>query len=162
MLLASWYLKYFLKRFRTLIPEVLRSFGQMASKLPIVKVGGLTKKSAIWPQPHSNQSARVRGGLGSNHSQTLMADNFAAFWSIDPTFSALKDLNLFKIVQKVQEASRILRVGFALSKWPRLHRAYVGKLWAQLYMRDLTSFQSIIALLQTLTVEKNEWFTLFI
>ena len=76
----------------------MKSFGQMASKLPVVKVGGLTKKSAIRPRPHSNQSARVRGGPGSNHSQTLMAGNFAALWPKDPTFSALKDLNPFKIM----------------------------------------------------------------
>ena len=50
----------------------------MASKLSVVKVGGLMKKSAIRPLPHSNQSARVRGGLGENHSQTLMAGKFAA------------------------------------------------------------------------------------
>ena len=50
----------------------------MASKLPVVKVGGLTKKSAIQPQLHSNQLARVRGEPGSNHSQTLIAGKFAA------------------------------------------------------------------------------------
>ena len=98
MLLASWYLAYFFKRFRSLIAENLRSFGQMASKLPVVKVGGLTKKSAIRPRPYSNQLARVWGGPGSNHSQTLMADKFAALWLIDPMFSALKDLNPFKIL----------------------------------------------------------------
>ena len=78
MLLASRYLAYFLKAFRSLIAETLRSLGQTALKLPVVKVGGLTKQSAVRPRPHSNQSARVRGGLGSNHSQTLMASNFAA------------------------------------------------------------------------------------
>ena len=56
-----------------------------------------------------------------------MAGNFAALWPTDPKFSALKDLNPFKTVSKVQEASSILRVVFALSKWPRphLHRAYL-------------------------------------
>ena len=88
----------------------------MASKLPAVKVGGLTKKSAIRPLPHSNQSARVRGGPGSNHSQTLMAGNFAALLPIDPKFLALKDLNLFKTFLKIQEASNILYLGLALSK----------------------------------------------
>ena len=73
----------------------------MASKLPVVKVGGLTKKSAIWPRPHSNQSARVRGGPGSNHSQTLMAGKFTALRPTDPTFSAFKDLNPFKTKSKV-------------------------------------------------------------
>ena len=92
----------------------MKSFGQMASKLPVVKVGGLTKKSAIWPRPHSNQSARVRSGPGSNHSQTLMAGKFAALRPTDPKFLALKDLNFFKKCTKNQEASSILGVCFAL------------------------------------------------
>ena len=54
-----------------------------------------------------------------------MGGNFAALWPTDPKFLALKDLNLFKTVSKVQKTSSILRVGFALSKWPHLHRAYV-------------------------------------
>ena len=125
MLLASWNLHTVLKGFRSFNAKNLKSFGQMVSKLPVVKVEGLTKKSAIRPWPHSDQSARVRGGPGSNHSQTLMAGKFVALWPTDPTFSALKDLNLFKNVSKVQEANSILRVGFALSKWPYLHRAYL-------------------------------------
>ena len=48
--------------------------------------------------PYSNQLAHGGGGPGSNHSQTLMAGNFAALLSTDPKFSALKDLNPFKIV----------------------------------------------------------------
>ena len=68
----------FLNGLDLLIAEILRSFGQIVSKIPVVKVGGLMKKSAIRPWPHSNQSARVRGRPGSNHSQTLMAGNFAA------------------------------------------------------------------------------------
>ena len=88
----------------------------MTSKLPALKVGGLKKKSAKRPRPHSNRSARVREGPGSNHSQSLMASNFAALLPTDLKFSALKDLILFKTVSKVQEASSILRVGFTLSK----------------------------------------------
>ena len=76
------------------------------------------------PAPVS-QSARVRFRSRSNHSQSLMAGNFAALWPTDPTFSALKDLNPFKIVYKVQEASSILRMGFARLDWPHFNRAYV-------------------------------------
>ena len=54
------------------------------------------------------------------HSQSLMASNFASLWLTDPKFSAIKDLYCFSTVKKVQEASRILRMGFALSKWPHL------------------------------------------
>ena len=32
-------------------------------------------------------------------------------------------------MSKVQEASRILREGFALSKWPHLHKTYVVTVW---------------------------------
>ena len=89
-----------------------------------MKFGGLKKKSATPPWPHLNLQAQMRVCLGSNHSQSLMASNFAALWPTDSKFSALKDLNLFEIVSIVQEASRILRVVFALSKWPHLHKAY--------------------------------------
>ena len=43
----------------------------------------------------------------------------------DPKFLVLEDLNPFQTVSKVQEASSILRVDFALPKWPHLHRAYL-------------------------------------
>ena len=56
----------------------MRSVGQRALKLLDVKVGGLKKKYAIWPRPHSNQSARIREHPGSNHSKSLMAGNFEA------------------------------------------------------------------------------------
>ena len=56
---------------------------------------------------------------------TLTDSNFAALWPKDPIFTALKVLNVWKKYLKSQEASSILRVGFALSKWPHLHRAYV-------------------------------------
>ena len=54
-----------------------------------------------------------------------MAGNFAALWPTDPNFLALEDLNPFKKLWKVQQPSGILKVGFALSKWPHLHSAYV-------------------------------------
>ena len=61
----------------------------------------------------------------TNSSQSLMASNFAAFWPTDLKFSALKDLSLFSTESKAQEASSILKVGFALSKWPHFHRVYL-------------------------------------
>ena len=54
-----------------------------------------------------------------------MAGNFAALWPTDPKFLALNNLNPFQTVSEVQKTSSILRMGFALSKWPHLHRAYV-------------------------------------
>ena len=124
MLLASWFLVCFFKRFRSFNAKNLRSVGQRAAKLLAVKVGGLKKKSASWPQPHLNQSASVRFRARSNNSQSLVAGNFAALWLTDPKFSAFKVLNLFKKYTKNQEASSIFRVVFALSKWPHFHRAY--------------------------------------
>ena len=79
-------------------------------------------------QPAPPQSARLPGfepRSRSNHSQSLMAGNFAALWPTDPKFLALKDLNLLKKHIKNQVASSILKVVFAFSKWPHLHRAYV-------------------------------------
>ena len=78
-----------------------------------ILVGGFKKKSTAQPCPHTNQYAWIREHPGSNHSQSLMACNFAALWPTDPKFSALKDLNPFKTVYKIQEASSILKVGFA-------------------------------------------------
>ena len=119
------------KGFRSFNAKGLGSLGQRASKLPAFKVGGLKKKSAAQPQPHSNHTAYIRERPGSNHSQSLMADNFAALWLTDPKFSAFKDLNPFSIVYKVQEAGSILRVGFGLSKWPHFHRAYLSTVCKQ-------------------------------
>ena len=52
------------------------SVGQRAAKLLAVKVGGVKKMSAA--QAHSKQSARILIRPRSNHSQSLMAGNFAA------------------------------------------------------------------------------------
>ena len=55
----------------------LGSVGQRAAKLLAVKVGGLRKVCQPAPAPVS-QCARVRTPAPSNHSQSLMAGNFAA------------------------------------------------------------------------------------
>ena len=56
---------------------------------------------------------------------TLTTGNFEAIWPKDLKTSGIKVLNRFFKYAKYQEASIILWVGFALSKWPHLHRAYV-------------------------------------
>ena len=66
------------KGLRSFNTENFGSFGQRASELPAVKVGGHKKKSADRPRPLSNQSARIRVVPGLNHSQSLMAGHFAA------------------------------------------------------------------------------------
>ena len=60
-----------------------------------------------------------------------MASNFEALWPTNPKFSALKDLSLFSNESKAQEASSFLKVGFALSKWLHLHRAYLVTVYNQ-------------------------------
>ena len=49
--LASWFLVYFLKRFRSLNTAKIKSVAQRALKLLAVKVVGLKKKSAAGPGP---------------------------------------------------------------------------------------------------------------
>ena len=121
MLAASWFFVYLFEMFRSFFAENLESVGQRASKLLAVKVGGLKKKSALRPKCVQARLARPRLCLGSNHSQTLSNSNFAALCYTDPKFSALKDLNIFQIVWKFQEASNILRVAFGLSKQPHFN-----------------------------------------
>ena len=85
-----------------------------------------SQKKVCHPAPAPvGQSARVRTPAPSNHSQSLMASNFTTLWSTDSKFLALKNLNPLKTVLKFQEASSVLKMGFALSKWPHLHRAYL-------------------------------------
>ena len=52
---------YFIKGFRSINTENLGSFGQRASKLPAVKVGGHKKKSADRPLPLLNQHSGAEG-----------------------------------------------------------------------------------------------------
>ena len=59
MLLATWFLVCFFKKFRPFNAENLGSVGQRAAKLLAVKVGVLKKKSAMRPRPHLNQSAKI-------------------------------------------------------------------------------------------------------
>ena len=46
-----------------------------------------------------------------------MAGNFAALWHTEPKFLSIKDLYLLKKYIKNQEASSILKVDFAMSKY---------------------------------------------
>ena len=69
---------YFEKVFKYLHTLNIGSIGQRAAKLLAVNVGDL-KKKVYHPAPAQvGQSARVRFRAKSNHSQSLMAGNFAA------------------------------------------------------------------------------------
>ena len=54
---------------------------------------------------------------------TSCQSNFEALWPTDFILAALKDLNLLKKHFKKQEAGSILKVDFAISKSPHLHRS---------------------------------------
>ena len=72
---------YLLKRFRSFNEKNLGSVDQRAAKLLAIKVGVLKKKSATSAIPSNCMQARlaqVRFRARSNHSQSLMANNFAA------------------------------------------------------------------------------------
>ena len=124
MLPASWTLNTVEKGFRFFNAENLGSVGERAAKLLAIKLrewfdfarGSNPGRLADWG----------RGQMADFFSRppTLTASNFAALWPTNPKFSALKNLNPFSTVFKVQEAGSILKVGFAFSKWPHLHRAY--------------------------------------
>ena len=66
--------------------------------------------------------------------------NFAALWLKDPILKRLKDLNLLKRYTKYQEAGSILKVIFALSNWPQLHRVDLIRVW---YSFGITVFIKI-------------------
>ena len=97
------------------------------------KVTGHQTFRMIGPRPgiepgHTGWLGSGPAGRPFLRPPTLTASNFAALWPTDPKFSAFKHLNLLKKHTKNQEASSILRVVFALSKWPHLHREW-GLSW---------------------------------
>ena len=98
-------------------------FGVFRSK--DCKVTGHQTLQMIRPRAISNLGRRCLHTLWpwrpkSAQAQSLMVSNFVFLWPTDPKFSAFKDLNPFSTMSKVQEASRILKMGFTLSKWPHL------------------------------------------
>ena len=105
--------------------NTVKSVGQSAAKLPAIK---------LWewfdPGCSRTQANRFECGQGWKadfffRPPTLIAKNFAALSTTNPKFSAFKDLNLLKKYIKNQEAISILRVDFALSKWPHFNCIYL-------------------------------------
>ena len=126
-------LSYILKRGLDL--SILKIWGLLVKGLQSYQLSKLefSRKSLPLRPFHPNcvqsHSARVRTRARSKHFQSLTAGNFEALWSLDFKFSAFKDLFPFSIVSKVQDASSILKVVFALSNRPHLHRAYLVTVW---------------------------------
>ena len=113
-----WILAYIGKGIRSLYARNMGSVGQRAAKLPAIKVWE-------WFGPGTTR-ARARAGR-----QTFLWD--LQLWrlvtlkpfDLQTIFLALKDLIPFSKYNKIQGSCSIYRVGFALSKTPHLHRAYL-------------------------------------
>jgi len=113
MLPASWTFAMLWNEIRSLNTVDLKSIAQWAAKLLAFKVEVLKKKSAISAIPNEVYASAIGLGLslpGFNNSQSLMADNFAAFWLSNLILTAFKNLTPFQIFSKFQEAGSILRV----------------------------------------------------
>ena len=144
------------KKFRCFIAENLGSVGQWAAKLPAIKLSEWLDRDR-----ESNPSRLADWGRGRPadfflRPPTLTASNFAALWPTDPKFLALKDLNLLKKHTKNQVASSILKVVFAFSKWPHLHRAYLlasRLIWPALYLCKYGTTSST----EPLTYQGRSW-----
>ena len=122
MLLATWFLVCFFKRFRSFVAENLESVGQRAAKLPAIKLWEWFDPGWSWTRADRFECGRGWKADFFFRPPTLIVSNFEALQSTDPKFLSFKDLNLLKKHIKNQEASSILRVVFALSKSPHLHR----------------------------------------
>ena len=64
--------------------------------------------------------------LGLTHSQSLTDGNFAALWPTNPILTVWKDLNS-QCTLAVQDTGSILRVYFALLKWPQFDIVYLQR-----------------------------------
>ena len=129
MQLASWTFDIILKGFRSFNAKNLGSVCQRDAKGPAFKLWewfdpGTTRIWADWFERGRGQSADF-----FLWPPTLTAGNFESLWPTDPKLSVLRDLNPFLKCYINQEASSILRVDFALSKWPHFHRDFSNRPW---------------------------------
>ena len=113
MLLASWAFDTVSNGFRSFNVENLDSAGQGAAKLPAIKLWEWFDFARVWTRADWFECGQGRKA------------DFKAIWPKDLKISAIKDLNRLKKYTKYQKASSMLRVGFALSKYPYFNRAYV-------------------------------------
>ena len=125
MSIASWTFYTILKGFRPFNAKNVGSVGQRDAKLPAIKVRERFDFARVWTRADWFECGRGRMADFIVRPPTLTTGNFEAIWPKDLKTSGIKVLNRFKKYAKYQEASSILWVGFALSKWPHLHRAYV-------------------------------------
>ena len=117
MLPVSWNFNTLYNGSRSFNDRNMESAGETAAKLLAIKLWewfdlGTTQIRADW---FDQGQGRVADFF--MRPPTLTASNFAAPWSTDLKFLAFKDLNPFSRCAKFQEATSILRLSFALSKW---------------------------------------------
>ena len=95
MLLVSWFLVRFFKRFRSFIAENLGSVDQRATKWPAIKLWEWFEGARVRTEADWFEWGRGRWADFFLWPPTLTAGNFEALWPTDPKFSVLKDLNPF-------------------------------------------------------------------
>ena len=78
-----------------------------------------------WPESNPGQLLWVVPADFFLRLPNLTASNVTALWPTDQKFLTLKDLFFFPQCVEFQGADSILKVGFALSKWPHLNRVYL-------------------------------------
>ena len=101
------------------------SVGQRAAKLLAIKLWEWFDPGTTRIRADRFDQGRGRVADFFMRPPTLTASNFAALWPTDLKFLAFKDLNPFSKCVKFQEATSILRLGFALSKWPHFDSGYL-------------------------------------
>ena len=125
MLLASWNFDTLYNGFRSFNDRNMESVGQRAAKLLAIKLWEWFDPGTTRIRADRFDQGRGRVADFFMRPPTLTASNFAALWPTDLKFLAFKDLNPFSKCVKFQEATSILRLGFALSKWPHFDSGYL-------------------------------------
>ena len=105
-MLASWTFDTVYKRYRSFNAKNLRSVDQRVAKLLAIKLSACTLFSLYGQRV----CKRLRPGFDCARGQIILK----VWWPV-----TLQSFDL-QTLSKFQEASRILRMVFALSKWPHL------------------------------------------
>ena len=98
---------------------------QRAAKLRSVKLWGLLHRPGLEPGPPARGSIMAKWQNFLSNLQLWQLVTLQSFVLQRPTVSLWKGLSLIKNILSIQKVGRIFNIGFALSKWPHLHRPYV-------------------------------------
>ena len=111
--------------FRSFNERNMKSVGQRAAKLLAFKEYDSAPVQLELGLSGSTRVEAARQTLSWDLQLWKLVTYFETLWSTDPIFLAWKDLIRSLKCTKIQESNSIFRVGFALSKTPHLHRAYL-------------------------------------